>query len=81
MIATLTSKGQLTLPKPVREQCGLRTGDRVDCIVREDGLIEIVPLRQPASKLSGLLPKPSTPVTIEEMNEAIARGASAHGGH
>jgi len=80
MIATLTSKGQLTLPKAVRERCGLRTGDRLDCIAREDGLIEIIPLKQPASKLRGILPKPAEPVTVEEMNEAIGKGAAVHGG-
>jgi AbrB family looped-hinge helix DNA binding protein len=80
MIATLTSKGQLTLPKSVRESCDLRTGDRLDCIARADGSIEIIPLKQPAAKLRGILPKPAKPVTVEEMNEAIARGASSHGG-
>jgi len=79
MIATLTSKGQLTLPKPVRDRLGLCSGDRLDCIATEDGLIEIVPLKQPASKLRGLLPKPAKSVTIDEMNDAIARGASGHG--
>lgn len=81
MIATLTSKGQLTLPKSVRERCGLRSGDRLDCIARDDGLIEIVPLKQPASKLRGILPKPAKAVTVEEMNEAIAKGASTRGGN
>ena len=79
MIATLTSKGQLTLPKPVRDRLGLCSGDRLDCIVREDGLIEIVPLKQSAAKLRGILPKPATCVTIDEMNDAVARGASGHG--
>jgi AbrB family looped-hinge helix DNA binding protein len=46
-IATLTAKGQLTLPKPVREMLGLRSGDRLDFVVREDGLIEAMPLKQP----------------------------------
>ena len=70
----------MTLPKPVRERCGLRTGDRLDCIAREDGLIEIIPLKQPASKLRGILPKLTKPVTVEDMNKAIAKGAFAHGG-
>jgi len=79
MIATLTSKGQLTLPKPVRDRLNLRAGDRVDCVVSEDGVIEIIPLKQPASALRGILPKPSRPVSIEEMNDAVARGAASHG--
>ena len=79
MIATLTSKGQLTLPKPLRDKLALRSGDRLDCIATEDGLIEIVPLKQSAAKLRGILPKPAKPVTIGEMNDAIAKGASGHG--
>lgn len=78
MIATLTSKGQLTLPKPVRDRLELHSGDRLDCIVTRDGLIEIVPLKQPAARLRGILPKPPRPVSIDEMNDAIATGASAH---
>ena len=76
MIATLTSKGQLTLPKAVRDSLDLRAGDRLDCTVSDDGLIEIVPLKQPAEKLRGILPKPSRRVSLEQMNAAIAEGAS-----
>jgi AbrB family looped-hinge helix DNA binding protein len=75
MIATLTSKGQLTLPKAVRDKLGLRSGDRLDCVVKDGGLIEIIPLKRPASELRGILPKPEKTVSLEEMEEAIARGA------
>jgi AbrB family looped-hinge helix DNA binding protein len=76
MIATLTSKGQLTLPKPVRDVLSLQAGDRLDFIIRDDGTLEVVPLKQPATKLRGLLPKPNKAVSIEEMNAAIAKGAT-----
>ena len=75
MIATLTSKGQVTLPKPVRDQMDLRAGDRLDFVLRDDGLLEVVALKQPASKLRGILPKPRKPVTVEDMNAAIAKEA------
>ena len=75
MIATLTSKGQLTIPKLLRERLDLQTGDRLDFVLRDDGLLEVVPLKQPAHKLRGILPKPSRRVSVEEMNAAIARGA------
>lgn len=81
MIATLTSKGQVTLPKPVRDQLELQAGDKIDFIAREDGSFECVPLKQPASRLRGMLPKPKRAVSIEEMNAAIARGASKHARH
>lgn len=75
MIATLTSKGQITLPKPVRDRLDLHAGDRLDFVLKDDGLLEVVALKQPASKLRGILPKPPEPVSIEQMNEAIAKGA------
>lgn len=75
MVSTLTSKGQITLPKPIRDQLGLRSGDRLDFVVRDDGRLEVVPIKQPATKLKGLLPKPPQPVTLEEMDRAIAEGA------
>ncbi len=79
MIATMTSKGQLTLPKSIRNQLELHPGDKLDFMVRDDGTLEVVPLKQPASKLRGILPKPAKPLTVERMNQAIARGASRHG--
>jgi len=78
MIATLTSKGQVTLPKQVRVQLDLHAGDKLDFVLSDGGLLEVVPLKQPASRLRGILPKPPRSITIEEMNEAIARGASGN---
>lgn len=75
MISTLTSKGQVTVPKPVRERLELHSGDKLDFVMRDDGILEVVPLKQPASRLKGILPKPATTVTIGQMNDAIAEGA------
>lgn len=79
MIATLTSKGQLTVPKAVRDRLGLHAGDRLDFVLSPDGLLEVIPLKQPASALRGMLPKPSRVVSVDDMNAAIARRASRHG--
>jgi len=77
----MTSKGQVTLPKPVREQFSLHSGDKLDFIVRDDGVLEVIPIKQPASKLKGILPRPSKAATLEEMNKAIAKGASGGDWH
>jgi antitoxin PrlF len=77
MVATLTSKGQLTLPKAIREQLDLSPGDRLDFVLLDSGVLEVVPLKQPAAKLRGILPKPDRSVSIEEMNAAIAEGAAS----
>lgn len=76
MVATLTSKGQLTLPKAIRDELDLCSGDRLDFVLRDGGVLEVVPLKQPASKLRGILPKSKKRVSVEEMNRAVSEGAS-----
>ncbi len=76
MIATLTGKGQVTLPKSIREKLNLDKGDKVDFVILDNGVVELVPLKQSPRKLKGIIKKPAMPVSIEEMNEAIALGAS-----
>ena len=75
MIATLTSKGQVTVPAEIRKQLKLRVGDRLDFVLHEDGHLEIVPLRQELKSLKGMVPRPEKPVSLEEMDEAIAGGS------
>ena len=75
--ATLTSKGQITLPKRIRELLRLDTGDSVDFIVGADGTIHVRAGRFDVKDLRGLLRKPGRkPVRLEQMDEALrtARG-------
>jgi AbrB family looped-hinge helix DNA binding protein len=74
--ATLTSKGQITIPKQVRDQLHLSTGDRVRFLADGEGRIVMVPATISIAELRGCLPAPSHPVTLAEMDEAIAAGAS-----
>ncbi len=77
--ATVTSKGQITIPIEVRQDLGLHAGDRIDFVRNEQtGRFEVVPATVPLMSLFGVLPKPERAVTLEEMNETIReRGASA----
>ena len=76
--ATITSKGQITIPAVVRATLGVEAGDRVEFVQVEPGRFELFASTQPVNALKGLVRKPSTPVTIEIMNETIAeRGASS----
>jgi antitoxin PrlF len=76
-ISTLTSKGQITLPKEVREQLRLQAGSRVDFIIEPSGRVSLNPLNSDFRSLRGIVKsKRKRPVSIEEMNEAIARGYS-----
>ena len=77
MLATLTSKGQVTLPSAIRKQLKLKPGDRLDFVLREDGCIEIVPVRGSLTSLKGMVPRPEQPVSLEEMEKAIIGGSRA----
>lgn len=77
MEATMTSKGQITIPKSVRDLLQLRTGDRVDFVVENDGTVVLVPVTHSVKSLKGMLPKPARAVTLDEMDEAIARGVTS----
>jgi AbrB family looped-hinge helix DNA binding protein len=74
--ATLTSKGQITVPKEVREQLNLSTGDRVRFLSDGEGRVVMVPATISITELRGCLPAPARPVTLAEMDAAIAAGAS-----
>lgn len=74
--ATLTSKGQTTIPIQIRTYLGLHAGDKIEFLIEENGRVVIAPLTTDVRELKGILPKPKKPVTIEQMNKAIAkRGA------
>lgn len=74
--ATVTSKGQITIPKEVRDALGLETGHRVAFWLREDGVVEMHPENVDLMSLCGVL-KPSVKgVTVEDMKEAVRQGAA-----
>ena len=75
--ATLTTKGQLTLPKEVRTAMGVGPGDRIEFVLMEDGNFAVLPSTHSVKKLKGLIPKPRKPVSLEDMDRAIARGAKS----
>lgn len=73
--AKVTSKGQITLPREVREQLGVDKGDRVKFVIRDDGEVVIEPATLPLSTLRGCLKKGRQRVlSIEKMQDAIERG-------
>lgn len=76
MESALTVKGQMTIPKAIREHLGVKAGDRVKFFVHPDGTVVLLPKR-PLKALRGMLKsRRSRPATIEEMNEGIAEGAT-----
>jgi AbrB family looped-hinge helix DNA binding protein len=75
MEATLSSKGQATIPKAVRERLRIQPGDRFKFFFHPDGVI-ILP-KIPTSRLKGSVPKLARPASAKEVDAAIAAGATA----
>ena len=72
---TLTSKGQVTIPKTVRDELGLRVGDKVAFRVLEDGTVVVEPETVELFDLKGILRPRRKGVTIAEMDEVIRTAA------
>lgn len=76
--STITSKGQITIPRTVRERLDWKTGDRLDFTVDASGRVIVELATGDVRELRGLLHRPGRkPVSVEEMNEAIRRSAAA----
>lgn len=74
--ATVTTKGQVTIPKEIRDYLNLDTGSKIDFIIDENGIVKLIPLNIPVQKLSGILHrKGMSAVSLADMEEAIKRGA------
>jgi antitoxin PrlF len=74
--ATITSKGQLTLPKEIRAALGVGPGDRLAFRVHEDGVVTVESEKLDLQTLRGAIHTKVKGVTIEAMNEAIRKSAS-----
>lgn len=72
--AKVTSKGQVTIPKSVRESLRLHSGDRVEFVVRNDSEAVLKPINKSVDEVFGRLHDPDQPAkTIEEMNAAVRK--------
>ena len=71
--ATITSKGQTTIPKPVRDRLRLKAGDRVEFVLQDDDTAVMVPASVRLADLEGMLPPPEKPVSLDAMARAIRR--------
>jgi AbrB family looped-hinge helix DNA binding protein len=75
--ATLTGKGQVTIPAEVRQRMGLGTGDRIEFVELETGGFAIKPAIDDVRLLKGALRKPDRSVSVNDMNAAIRKRAAA----
>ncbi|HDZ75200.1 AbrB/MazE/SpoVT family DNA-binding domain-containing protein [Aurantimonas sp. C2-6-R+9] len=78
ILGTVTSKGQTTIPKAVRDELGLEDGSRIEWEIT-DGKASIIPRTLRMIDLAGVLGNPlGRPTTIEEMDEAVAAAVARH---
>nr|WP_294508309.1 AbrB/MazE/SpoVT family DNA-binding domain-containing protein [uncultured Rhodopila sp.] len=75
MESAVTSKGQATIPKAIRDHLGLHPGDRVKFFLHPDGSVVLLP-KVPITALRGIVKAGAWAVTTEEMTEAAAGGAT-----
>ena len=73
LVSTMTQKGQVTIPKDVRDSLHLVTGDKVEFVLNDRNEIVIKPVNRKVMEVAGLLSKykRSEPVSIEEMNQCV----------
>lgn len=72
--ATLTTKGQVTIPKAVRDRLDLKAGDRVDFLVNEVGEAIMRRVCCSTTEIQGMLAhRVRSPLTVEQMDEAVRR--------
>jgi len=73
--SAITSKGQVTIPKKIREFLNVKTSDRIVFSPMEDGKVLITARQIPASALFGMLKhrRPARPASLKEMDSAIRK--------
>lgn len=74
--ATMTTKGQITVPLEVRLALGLDAGVMVNFVLHDDGACELVPRGSSLTELDGMLSSRGRSVSLDDMDDAIAVGAA-----
>lgn len=73
--ATITSKGQVTIPAPVRANLKVGAGDKIEFVEIENGKYEVIAVTREVKSLKGLFKSTNT-VSIDDMNQAISENAA-----
>ena len=74
--STITTKGQCVIPKKIRDYMRLNAGDKIDFVIREDGLVYVRPVTMDVRELKGKMKKPGRKaVSLKEMEKAIQKRA------
>ncbi len=74
MIATITAKGQMTLPAKIRRRLGLKPGSKLEFIVIDDNRLEAILVSKTVSSLKGMVPKPRKALSLADVDRAKDEG-------
>jgi antitoxin PrlF len=74
--STISSKGQVTIPKAIRTRMHLKVGDRLRFVVEADGSVRLAAATRDVSTLRDILPRPKRRATVDDMQSAIRRRAA-----
>jgi antitoxin PrlF len=75
MTATVTSKGQVTLPAEARRRLGIHAGTKLEFVIKDDDRLEVLRIGGSVRDLKGALPKPRRALSLVAMDDIIAQGA------
>ncbi len=73
--STISSKGQVTVPKAIRTRLHLKAGDRLRFLVDADGSVRLAAATRDVATLRDILPRPKRRATLEELDAVIRRHA------
>jgi antitoxin PrlF len=74
--STISSKGQVTIPKAIRIRMHLKVGDRLRFLIEADGSVRLAAATRDVSTLREILPRPKRRATVDEMQSVIRRRAA-----
>ena len=74
--ATMTSKGQVTVPKPIRDKLRLRSGDKIEFTLVQDGSLLLAPVTAPVTRLKGMVPRPEASLDLDAIDQAVANAVA-----
>jgi antitoxin PrlF len=74
--STISSKGQVTIPKAIRTRMHLKVGDRLRFVVEADGSVRLAAATRDVSTLREILPRPKRRATVDDMQSAIRKRAA-----
>ena len=71
--ATMTSKGQITIPKSIRDAFSIKPGDRIEFFIDDQGRLIVWPITQDITSIKGIVDYSGPAVSVEDINKAIQK--------